>query len=115
MILSVLPSYAASEGRVKVNEKWILETETAIQVQKVDYRLLEKTSTVMEDAEVEEIHLTVTGESMALGEEITLDRTVNAKTRIRYCWQNMQAGNQIPVVAKCSDNSIVYRIGMKVM
>ncbi|MGN0335824.1 MAG: M56 family metallopeptidase [Lachnospiraceae bacterium] len=113
LLMSMFPSYAASEGWARENEKWIANTEIAIEEQKVNYYLLEKTSTVMEDAEVEEIDLTVVGEPVPLGGEVTLDHTVNANTRILYCWQQMHTGDQVPVIAKCSDSSIVYRIGIK--
>ena len=34
-------------------------------------------------------------------------------TRILYQWQSMIVGDQIAVMANCSDSSIVYRIGIR--
>lgn len=112
-MLAVIPSYAASEGVARENEKWIAKTEVATEVKEIDYRAMESTSTVAEEKGVEEIVLTVDNETIPFSTEITLDYTIKANTRILYRWQDMQEGDTIHVSAKCSNSSIVYRIGIR--
>lgn len=112
-MLAVIPSYAASEGVARMNEKWIAETEVATEVEAVDYHALEKTAKASEDESVEEIDLTLEGEVIPLSTEVTLDYTIKANTRVLYNWWELKKGKTVFVSAKCNDSSITYRIGIK--
>ncbi len=112
-LLAVIPSYAASEGMARFQEKWISETEVATEEELIDYKALEQTSHVSEESDVEEIDLSLEDEPVSMTAEVTLDRTIHSNTRVLYRWQEMKKGDQIVIVAKCSDSSIVYRIGIK--
>lgn len=112
-MLAVIPSYAVSEGAARANEKWIAKTEVATEVEEINYRAMESSSTVAEEKGVEEIDLTVDNETIPFSTEITLDYIIKANTRILYRWQDMQEDDTIHVSAKCSNSSIVYRIGIR--
>lgn len=112
-LIAVIPSYAASEGVVRLNEKWISATEVETVEELIDFKALEQTSHASEEKGVTEIDLTLEEELVPLETEVTLDRTINANTRVLYRWQEMKQGDTIMVSAKCSDRSIVYRIGIK--
>lgn len=112
-LLAVVPSYAASEGFVRANERWVRETETAAEVLSVDYKSLEQTAMAADDDGVQEIDLTEVQGEFPAGETITLDRTIPAKTRILYHWQTMKKGDIVTISTGCSDSSIVYRIGIR--
>lgn len=112
-MLAVIPSYAASEGMARLNEKWIAKTEVEIEAEEIDYRAMECTSTVSQEEEVQEIDLTMENEATPFSTEITLDHTINANTRVLYRWQEMKTGDTVLVSAKCSDSNIVYRIGIR--
>ena len=112
-MLAAVPSYAASEGIARANEKWIANTEMATEVQEIDFRAMENISTVAEENGIEEIDLTLENEVTPISTEITLDYTIKANTRVLYRWQDMQAGDEVVVSTRCSDSSIVYRIGIR--
>lgn len=111
--LSVVPSYAASEGMARLNDKWIRATEIGKEVEPVDYRALETKEEGQVEDHIEELDLTEENNVSPMGSEITLDYTVKANTRVLYRWQEMKKGDKVFVDANCSDSSIVYRIGIK--
>lgn len=112
-LIAVIPSYGASEGMVRLNERWISETEVETSEELIDFKALERTSHASEEKDVVEIDLMLEEEPVPMGTEVTLDRTINANTRVLYRWQEMKEGDQIVISAKCSDSSITYRIGIK--
>ena len=111
--LAMIPSYAMAEGTARMNEKWLAQTEVEMEVEPIDYAALEMTGTVGDEPNVEEIDLTLEQEVMPFSTTITLDRTINANTRVLYHWKSMQAGEQINIAAQCKDSGIVYRIGIR--
>ena len=111
-VLAMIPSYAASESMAQMNERWIEETVIEREVEPVDYDALEFHGHVDDDPEIVEIDLTEEGVE-AVSALVTLDRTINPMTRGVYRYQNMNAGDVVGVIAKCSDSSIVYRIGIR--
>lgn len=112
-MLSMIPSYAASEGMAKVNERWIAETEVLVEEEEVDYRAIEKTDTVSATENIEEIEVATENTVGVLSTEVRLESTINSNTRVLYGWQYMQAGDVVFVYANCSDSGIVYRIGIR--
>lgn len=112
-LIAVFPSYAASEGMVRLNERWVSETEVETAVEPIDFKALERTSRASKSEGVAEIDLTLEDEPVPMGTEVTLNRTINANTRVLYRWQEMKEEDQIVISAKCSDSNIVYRIGIK--
>lgn len=113
LIFTGVPSYAASEGIARANEKWIEKTEIPTEVGEIDFGVMESNSTVAEETDVEEIDLTLINEIESISTDITLDCKIKANTRVLYKWQDMQAGDEVVVSAKCSDSNIVYRIGIR--
>lgn len=111
-MLAMIPSYAASEGMARMNERWIEETTIGRELETVDYDALEIHGHVTDDPDVVEIDLTEEGVAPASA-LVTLDRTINPMTRVLYRYQNMNAGNKIAVIASCSDSNIIYRIGIR--
>lgn len=111
--LAAVPSYAAAESVARINEKWMMETETGMEEVQIDFAALEITGHVSDDPDVEEIDLTLEQKTLPYSTLVSLDRTISANTRVLYLWKDMQAGNQISIMARCPDGSIVYRIGIK--
>lgn len=112
-MIATIPSYAAAEGVARMNETWMADTAEEIELESIDYSALEVTGHVSEEPNVEEIDLTLEQEILPFSTTVSLDRTINANTRVLYRWQSMQAGDQITIAAQCNDSSIVYRIGVR--
>lgn len=112
-LVSVVPSYAASEGIIRLNEGWIENTEVENEVEKIDFQSIEVKEIGQDEEKITEIDLTEGNSTFSLNAEVSLDYTVKANTRVLYRWQEMQAGDQVLVTASCSDSSIVFRIGIK--
>lgn len=113
LLVSVVPSYAASEGIISLNENWIDNTEVENEAEQIDFKSIEVKGIVQDDEHITEIDLSADNSAYSLNAEVSLDYTVRANTRVLYRWQEMQAGDQVFVTASCSDSSIVYRIGIK--
>ena len=111
-MLAMIPSYAASEGMARMNERWFEDTVIEREVEPVDYDALELHGHVGDDPEVVEIDLTEEGVA-PVSALVTLDRTISPMTRVVYRYQNMNAGDRIAVITSCNDSSIVYRIGIR--
>lgn len=113
LLTASIPSYAAAEGIAKSHEKWISDTEISVRAEKVDYHVMEKTTTAEEAAEetVEEIDFS--NETEAVSNLVTLDHTINSNTRLLYQKKMAQKGDEILISIKCSKSDAVYRIGLK--
>ena len=113
VMLSAVPSYAVSESIARVNETWIDKTDVETKVDEIDYRSMESTTTIAENDGIEEIDLFMDGQIASNSAEIVLDDIVGAYSRVLYNWKDMKAEDVIFVSCKCSDNNIIYAIGIR--
>lgn len=108
--LVAVPSYAAAESVAKMNEKWMMETETEYLI---NYEDLEMTGHVRDEPHVVEIDVSAESEIQPFDITVFLNGTINVNTRKLYRMQNMRNGSQIAISARCEDANAVYRIGIK--
>ena len=102
-----------SESIARVNETWIDKTDVETKVDEIDYRSMESTTTIAENDGIEEIDLFMDGQIASNSAEIVLDDIVGAYSRVLYNWKDMKAEDVIFVSCKCSDNNIIYAIGIR--
>lgn len=113
LIFSVIPSYAASEAMAQIHEKWMRKTETAVEEETVDYASLEEYGNVSDDKNIAEEGMLEPDDTETFGSEISLDKTIKGNTRQLYAWKNLKKGDVVVVIAKCNDQDMTYRIGLK--
>ena len=109
-IISVIPSYAATESIANMSEKWIEDTE--LLVEDTSTALVEHTATTFDD-NVIEIDISPEDGVVPYGTSVTLDYTIKANTRVTYRWVDMEVNDRIMVTVSCSNTSASFAAGIR--
>lgn len=110
-LLALIPSTAVSAKVAKLQEDRMRaeEVETIEEPQDFSDPSIEEHGYA--DGSVVEID----GSEEIVPYSVTVDlkKTISANTRYLYQYRSMSAGESISITAKCSDNAVTYRIGIK--
>ena len=109
-IISVIPSYAATESIANMSERWIEDTE--LLVEDTSTALVEHTATTFDD-NVIEIDISPEDGVVPYGTSVTLDYTIKANTRVTYRWVDMEVNDRIMVTVSCSNTSASFAAGIR--
>lgn len=109
--ISLIPSVAFASAGAKLQETWLHAGETEIEDEPQNWGDESLEEHGMDDGSVTEIYASDTGNTNKRSSVFV--ETVSKKTRLILKTVQMSKGDTILISAKCSDENITYRIGIK--
>lgn len=110
-LASLVPSQVVSAKMVELEEDRIydleIDTEYPEQVPKTFGQILIDKG----DTDINEIDLTP--EILPYSKLVSLDKTIEANTRVIYMYRQMEAGDKIVISAACGNDSATFKAGVK--
>lgn len=110
-LASLVPSQVVSAKMVELEEDRIYDleiyTEYPDQVPKTFGQILIDKG----DTDINEIDLTP--EILPYSKLVSLDKTIEANTRVIYMYRQMEAGDKIVISAACGNDSATFKAGVK--
>lgn len=111
VVATLVPVSLVSAKGADLQEELLVESEIGSAEENNVAAAFSAEMEMIGDGNVTEIDLT--SDIMPYSDNVILDETIPAGTRVLYYYRSMSAGNSITISANCSDSSITYRIGIK--
>lgn len=110
-VISILPTSIVTAYATDLQNQWIYGTENNIEVEKSV--VVKSMSQVMSETDDDVNEVMVSQDVQALSTTVQLNTTIGAKVRAVYGYQKMKVGDQVTMAVNCEDESLTYRIGIK--